>query len=75
MPTNVLKKHSLRILQDLVKRPLPTSQINAGVVFKLRNEGLAELVSLPSPFPTHRGRNVSHLKVTAKGIAEAAKTS
>jgi len=41
--------------------------MNPGVTTKLLNEGLVELVMMPSPFKTHAGRDIDHMRITAAG--------
>jgi hypothetical protein len=54
-----LSPHARRVLANL---PTPTLEINPGVTRKLVAEGLARHVSLPSPYPTHKGGNCDHLE-------------
>jgi len=45
---------------------MPRSSINPGVVHRLLRGGLVEVVSLPSPYRTHKGALIDHLRaVTA----------
>lgn len=58
-------------LYRLRDQPVPRSALNPGVVDRLLRdpEPLAELVTLPSPFSTHRGAAIPHLQITAAGRA------
>ena len=53
-------------LGRLLGEPIPRSQVNPGVADRLEREGLVEVVDLPSPFRTVRGK-VRHLRVTEAG--------
>jgi hypothetical protein len=63
-----LSLHALNVLGALRAAPAPAQTINPGVVRKLLDESLAEIVERASPFRTHRGRNISHLKITDAGL-------
>ena len=73
-PLNGTKTHPL---SDVAKAtivclnhgPIPYSQINAGVIDRLMREYLVETVMLPSPFITHRGKSIRHIKLTDAGRA------
>jgi len=67
--TKPLSAHALAELGHIIKSPEPCLGINPGVVQKLTREGLAEIVWLPSPFKTHKGGNIAHLKVTSAGVS------
>jgi hypothetical protein len=62
-----LSEHALSVLGRVTTSPEPTSSVNPGVVRRLRDEGLAEIVSLPSPYASHKGKRVPHLKATDAG--------
>ena len=73
--THPLTEHARLQLASLRNGPRPCNVFNAGTVDRLkRNEPpLVELVDLPSPYPSHKGRRISHLKITAAGLKELAK--
>ena len=64
-------------LAMLAEGPRPARQFNPGVAGRLVTGGLATMVDLPSPYPTHRRRArvrfVQHLQLTAAGKAELGK--
>lgn len=62
-----LSAHARAELRDIATAPVPACSVNPGVIRRLSVQGLVELVDLPSPFPTHKGRNIQHLQVTAAG--------
>lgn len=68
--THPLSKHAREVLDGLRITERPCSMINPGVVDRLLRGGLAELVQLRSPFPTHaQNQKVQHLRITDAGRA------
>ena len=65
--THPLSEHALASLDDLQAGPRPAAQFNPGVVNRLMREDLVEVVDLPSPFKTHKGRAIPHLRITDSG--------
>ena len=59
-------------LRDLLRGTKPRQEVNPGVVDRLLRGMLVELVDLPSPYKSHRGRDCPHLKITDAGRAIAA---
>lgn len=70
--THPLTPTSLGALRDLVTTPKPRQEFNPGVANRLLREALVESVDLPSPYATHKGRVIEHLKASAAGVARAA---
>lgn len=62
-----LSEHAFSVLGSATKAPIPCNQVNPGVIRRLMDEGLAETVNLPSPYATHKGKHISHLKATEAG--------
>ena len=60
------------ILADIAKSPTPCLELNPGVVNRLVGEDLARVVWLPSPYKTHKGREIGFLEITQKGVDEVA---
>lgn len=76
-PLNGTKTHpltpaSLGALRDVAAKPLPRQELNPGVANRLLREALVESIELPSPYATHKGRNIEHLQVTAAGVERLA---
>ncbi|WP_300573437.1 hypothetical protein [Phenylobacterium sp.] len=71
--THPLSAHAKAELRSLLRGARPCSEINPGVVNRLRRGGLAEVVDLPSPYTTNRGQMIGHLCITNDGrlVAEA----
>jgi hypothetical protein len=67
--THPLSEHARAELRALVDAPIPCAGVNPGVANRLLREGLVEIVQLPSPFKTHRGRAIDHLRITDEGRA------
>lgn len=65
--THPLSVHALKQLHQLSWHAIPTVSINPGITNRLLRENLAEIVSLPSPFKTHKGGNCNHLQITTAG--------
>jgi hypothetical protein len=77
LPLNGTKTHpltpaSLTVLRDLSTAPIPRQEINPGVANRLLRENLVESVELPSPYVSHKGRPIEHLKVSVGGMARLA---
>lgn len=72
--THPLTVYARQALQELVQGPRPRQRYNPGVVNRLTREPgpLATIVSLPSPFSSHKGKGlkIPHLQITAAGVAE-----
>lgn len=66
--THPLSPHARSELASL-DAPRPTQQINPGVINRLMRDNLIEIVSLPSPYASHRGRPIQHAVITAAGRA------
>lgn len=65
--TRPLSEHAKAELRDLANKPCPRQTVNPGVVHKLLSEDLVECVMLPSPFRTHAGKSIEHLRITDAG--------
>lgn len=65
--THPLSAHALAELRDLVNKPCPRQAVNPGVANRLLREALVESVMLPSPFRTHAGQPLEHLRITDAG--------
>lgn len=67
-----LSRYALAMLLTVARRPTPTQDINPGAVSRLLDEALIEIVPLPSPFQSHKGKPISHAKITEAGRARVA---
>lgn len=68
--THSLSKHAKAELAAMHSGgPVPRQAVNPGVANRLLREALVEEVMLPSPFRTHRGRPLAHLRITEAGRA------
>jgi hypothetical protein len=67
--THPLTQHAYAALELLERGPIPTREINAGVVNRLQREDLVEIVQLPNPYPTSRKRSptIDHMMITEAG--------
>jgi hypothetical protein len=72
--THPLKPASLDALRRIAEKPVPRQELNAGVSNRLLREGLAESVDLPSPYASHKGRDIEHLRVSAAGVSRLAES-
>jgi hypothetical protein len=66
MAVTDLSKHAIGVLRDAAANPIPTQEINPGVVHTLIRRGLAQLVDHPSP--KHKGRPIPHLVTAIPGL-------
>jgi hypothetical protein len=73
--THPLSAHALAELREMLRAPEPRCGVNPGVADRLLREALVESVDLPSPFPTHKGRRIEHLRITDAGRAAIAKAT
>lgn len=69
-PLNGKKTHPLSAaaqaaIEALRTAPIPCTSLNPGIIDRLRREGIVETVDLPSPFKTHKGRAIPHLRLVA----------
>lgn len=67
--THALSAHALAELRNIAQSPEPSLGVNPGVINRLMREELVEVVRLPSPFKTHKGRPIDHLQITDAGRA------
>lgn len=58
---------AIETLRDLARRPAPRQEINPGLCNRLLLESLVEEVELPSPYATHKGRNIVFFQLTSAG--------
>ena len=70
--THPLTSASLNALRDLANKPRPRKEFYPGVANRLLREALVEPVDLPSPYATHKGRSIEHLRITAAGVERLA---
>lgn len=68
--THPLTAHARSELARLRIAPIPRQEFNPGVANRLERGRLAEIVMLPSPYKTHKGKRLAHLQITAAGRAE-----
>lgn len=65
--THPLTSHAKAELLDISKKPVPRSAVNPGVANRLLRESLVEVVMMLSPFKSHKGAEVEHLRITEAG--------
>lgn len=68
--THPLSAHALQRLKEMARQPIPVQDVNPGVVNRLQREELVTIVSLPSEFKTHKGKNIPYLQITEAGRAK-----
>jgi hypothetical protein len=66
--THPLSDHARVKLQLIADCPIPRQSVNPGVANRLLREGLVISTMLPSPFKTHKGQKIEHLRITEKGL-------
>ena len=69
--THPLSEHAKLELQDIARKPIPRQSVNPGVANRLLRESLVESYEAKSPFPTHKGKLIEHLRITEAGRAAA----
>lgn len=65
--THPLTAHAIRALVDLSHGPQPRQALTPGIVDRLLRGGLVESAQLVSPYKTHRGARIEHLRLTKAG--------
>lgn len=65
--THPLTAHDKAELQDISANPVPRCSVNPGVANRLLRESLVQSVMMRSPFPTHKGKDIEHLRITDAG--------
>lgn len=68
-PLHPLSAYALAELVSIAACPEPYGNVNPGVADRLLRGALVEVVDLPSPFRTHNGRAIRHLRITNAGRA------
>jgi len=63
-----LSEHARTELRHIKANPMPRNSVNPGEVGRLLRESLVESVMMTSPFPTHKGRDIEHLRITDAGL-------
>jgi hypothetical protein len=63
-----LSRHALKCLREIKANPAPMSSATCGAVRMLLQEGLIEVVEVPSPFPADNGKKIKRLAITAAGL-------
>jgi len=79
MPLNGTKTHPLseyarEELRNIATEPVPRQSVNPGVANRLLREGLVSEVQTVSPFKRHKGGSITHLQITADGLARVGLT-
>jgi hypothetical protein len=67
--THPLKPSALEALRKLASSPMPRQELNPGVANRLERDALVETIMLPSPYKTHKGRDLEHYRLTDAGRA------
>lgn len=65
--THPLSDYAIIKLREIAVSPVPRSALNPGLVNILLMEGLVTTVVMVSPFKTHKGRAIDHLRITDVG--------
>lgn len=67
---NPLTPHARGELERVAREPVPTLELNAGVMDRFLRGRLVEIVQRRSPFKSHNGRDLAHAKITDAGLVE-----
>jgi hypothetical protein len=70
--TKPLTDHSKGVLRDLLHRPKPLREINAGVRDRLARGGWVRVIEYASPYAKHKGGTCQHLALNESGREFAA---
>ena len=66
--TKKLTKIAIETLKRLKYRPLPCQELNPGLLNRLIRGNLIDIVKLPSPYKTHKGRVIDHCRLNNFGF-------
>ncbi|USN15348.1 hypothetical protein KIKIMORA_02020 [Brevundimonas phage vB_BpoS-Kikimora] len=72
-PLRPLTAHAREVLRDLDRKEQPAQAFNPGVIDRLLRGELITIEPRPSPYMTHRGRNIPFAVIAEAGRAEAKK--
>lgn len=67
--THPLSEHALGALRNIALGPVPTQEINAGVINRLLREDLITIEQMTSPYANGKGKLITWAKITPAGIA------
>ena len=70
--TKSLTDHAKAVLRDLLRRPKPLMEINAGVRDRLSRGGWVRVIEYTSPYAKHKGGTCQHLALNESGREFAA---
>jgi hypothetical protein len=65
--THPLSEHARQLLAEIANTPLAAHAVNPGVTNRLLRENAVELVSMASPFKSHKGGKCQFLCITDIG--------
>jgi hypothetical protein len=73
LPLNGTKTHkltafALRVLTVIKNEPIPVHEVNPGVRNRLEREMLVKTIKLPSPYKTHKQKEIPFYAITAAGL-------
>jgi len=66
--THPLTEHAWLVLVRLQRDPLPTQEINPGVVNRLLREDFIEIQQRTSPYAVHQGAKIGTAVITKAGL-------
>ncbi len=67
--THPLSPHAIARLKEISDgRPVPAHVINPGVINRFQRSNLIELIDLPSPYKTGKGKKIAHIQITQAGL-------
>ena len=71
--THPLSAHAVAVLTMIAaSEPVPRQRLNPGVANRLERDALVEEFAAPSPFASHKGRDIAHFRITEAGRAAIA---
>ena len=65
--THPLTDHAIGVLREISRDPIPSNEVNPGVLNRLFRESLVKFVMLASPYKTHKGKLIRFLQITDAG--------
>ncbi len=65
--TKPLTEHAKGVMRDLLRRPKPLMEINAGVRDRLGRGGWVRVIEYASPYAKHKGGTCHHLALNESG--------